>query len=196
MSLPIPVEPEKVVYQGLIVEVVQQKMQEGEKIKTYEFARRSPGTRLIIIKDAKILLTKEYRPELKSWDFRLPGGKVFDSLSDYNNFLNTRKDILIPAKAGAILEAEEEAGVKVGEIKHFATSTCGATVRWDLFYFVVDEFDTQDKQNLGQGENIETNWFTFAEAKKLALSGQMSEDRSAMVMLRYLHGHQGASGKS
>ncbi len=187
MSLPKAAEPEQVVYKGLIVEVVQQKMQEGEKIKTYEFARRSPGTRLIIINEGKVLLTKEYRPELKAWDYLLPGGKVFDSLTQYNEFLSTGQDILVPAKAGAILEAEEEVGVKASDVKHFATSPCGATMRWDLFYFVIDKFDANSDQKLGQGENIETNWFTFEEAKEMALTGQMSEDRSAAVLLRYLH---------
>lgn len=186
-GFPTPAEPEKIVYQGLIVEVVQQKMREGEKERVYEFARRSPGTRLIIISpDQKILLTKEYRPELKSRDYRLPGGKVFDSLTEYNSFLKSGQDILMAATTAAKLEAKEEVGLKVETISHFATSPCGATMRWELYYFVVSKF-TFVTQKPGQGENIETNWFTFDTAKDLALSGQISEDRSAAVLLRFLH---------
>lgn len=186
--VPKPTEPEKIVYQGLIVEIVQQNTDEDGKVKTYEFARRSPGTRLIIVTpNQKILLNKEYRPEIKSWDFRLPGGKVFDSLQEFNSFLTTGQNILVPALAAAKKEAEEEAGIKIEDIKHFATSTCGATMRWDLFYFVVTKFTAPDGQSLEEGENIETNWFTFSQAQEMCLSGQISEDRSAAVLLRWLY---------
>jgi len=184
---PKPIGNEDVVFQGKIIEIVQQKMDEGGKTKTYEFARRSPGTRLIIISpDHRVLLTKEYRLELKDWDYRLPGGKVFDSLAEYNSFLKTGKDIITSAIEAAKREADEEVGLKVEEISHFVTSPCGATMRWDLYYYLVTKF-TEHTQNLGQGENIETNWFSFDQVKEICLSGQMSEDRSAAVLLRYLH---------
>jgi 8-oxo-dGTP pyrophosphatase MutT (NUDIX family) len=171
---------------------VQQKMREGDREKVYEFARRSPGIRLIIISpENKILLTKEYRPELKAWDFRLPGGKVFDSLSQYNAFLKSGDDILVMAAAAARLEAEEEVGLKIENPLHVATSPCGATMRWDLYYFVVSNY-TSSAQKLGQGENIETIWLSLDEAQNLALTGQISEDRSAAVLLRYLHSLKGS----
>ena len=71
-------QPENIVFRGKIVEVVQDAKR--------EFARRSPGVRLLIIKGNQTLLTKEYREEIKSFDYRLPGGKVFDTLVNYNNF--------------------------------------------------------------------------------------------------------------
>lgn len=58
-------------------------MKLGDKKTLFEKARRAPGVRLIIVKEDKILLTREYRDEIKSFDYRLPGGKVFDKLSDY-----------------------------------------------------------------------------------------------------------------
>ena len=46
--------------------------------------RRPPGIRALIVNEnEQILLSKEFRYELNDWDFRLPGGKVFDSLEDY-----------------------------------------------------------------------------------------------------------------
>ncbi|MEK9201312.1 MAG: NUDIX domain-containing protein, partial [Patescibacteria group bacterium] len=103
------------------------------------------------------------------------------------SFLATGQDILVPAKEGAIREAREEVGIQPSNIVHFATSPCGATMRWDLFYFVINKFEANPSQNLGQGENIETNWGSFEEAKNMALSDQMSEDRSAAVLLKYFH---------
>lgn len=63
---------------------------------------------MIVCDKNKILLTKEYRKELKGVDYRLPGGKVFDTLAEYNkNKKNIKKYALIAAKR----ECEEEVGL-------------------------------------------------------------------------------------
>lgn len=178
---------EVVVYQGKIVEVIQQIRKTGDTEKLFEFARRSPGTRLIIGSDDKILLTKEYRTETGNYDYRLPGGKVFDTLEEYNRFLSTGQDILPQAIEAAKKEAREEAGIEVEEINHLWTSINGATVIWDLLYFEVSKFKQLPSQSLEVGEEIETSWVTLERAKELALSGLMQEDRSVAVLLRYLH---------
>ena len=167
-----------ILFQGKIIEVVQ----EGKR----EYARRSPGTRLLIIKDKKILLTKEFREEVKGYDYRLPGGKVFDTLVTYNKFIETGNNVLPIAMEAAKKEAREEVGIVPTETKHIYTSVCGATVVWDLFYFVVSKFEELPTQSLEDGEDISPEWFTFEEAKQMALSGKMSEDRSVAVLLRFL----------
>ena len=80
--------PEEVVYKGKIFEVVKQPMKAGEKKMVFESARRSPGTRLLIVKNNQMLITKEFRSELDDFDYRLPGGKVFDTLDEYDKHLN------------------------------------------------------------------------------------------------------------
>lgn len=171
----------KILFQGKIIEVV--------KDREREFARRSPGTRLIIFDKQKksILLTKEYRQELEGWDYRFPGGKVFDTLTEYNEYLSSGKDIVEAAQKAAVKEAEEETGIKVKNMEFFHRSICGATIIWDLYYFVVDKFELLDSQKLEVGEDIKPIWMSLQEAKEICLSGQMSEDRSVAVLLRYLH---------
>lgn len=175
------VDQGKVVYQGKIFEVVQN--------KNREFARRTPGTRLIIHdkRAGKILITHEMRYELTEGDFRLPGGKVFDSLIEYQDFLETKQDIVEEAKKAAIREARQETGVLVDHIEFFAKSICGATVVWDLFYFIVDKFHMAEGQQLEEGELIEVNWFSLSRAKEIALSDKMKDERSAAILLRYLN---------
>lgn len=159
----------------------------GEKRVTFEYARRSPGTRLIIVSDDKVLLTKEFRREHGGWDYRLPGGKVFDRLADYNAFLKSKGDLLMRAKQAAKREAREEVGLKVKKLKHYHTSKCGATVDWDLFYFIVREFEmAKEGQRLEHGEEIEPVWLSFNMARETILKGKMKEDRSVGVLLRYL----------
>ena len=182
-----PIGDEKIVYQGKIVEVVQQDFQVGAEKKVFEWARRAPGTRLIIVSpDQQILITKEFRAEVGGYDYRLPGGKVFDSLLEYKAFLVTKKEILPMAEAAAKKEAREEAGIEGENMQHIATSKCGATVEWDLYYFVVDKYKELAGQHLEAGEDISLQWLTFAEARELCMSGKMQEDRSVAVLLRWL----------
>lgn len=114
------IESEQIVYQSKIVEVVQQKVKLGGEKKIFEFARRSPGTRLIIVTpENKLLLSKEYRSELDGYDYRLPGGKVFDTLSEYNEFLVSGKDVIEKAKIAAAKEGLEETGIEIEDMNLF-----------------------------------------------------------------------------
>ncbi|MCX6752030.1 MAG: NUDIX domain-containing protein [Candidatus Nomurabacteria bacterium] len=176
---------EKITHQGKIIEVVQKEVEHNGKTQTFEFARRSPGTRLIIPKGNKILLSKEFRHEINGYDYRLPGGKVYDSLEEYNKAIESKLDINESAKNAAIKEAQEEVGIEVKDISFFHKSICGATVVWDLFYFIVNDFD-EVSQQLEHGEDITIESVDRNVAKEMCLNGKISEERSALVLLRYL----------
>ena len=110
-------ENEKIVYSGKIFEIVKYEVNVENKISEFEKARRSPGTRLIIHKDKNMLITKEYRYEHKLYDFRLPGGKVFDTLKEYQEALDNKIDITKSAGNAAKKEALEEAGINLKYIQ-------------------------------------------------------------------------------
>jgi len=177
---------EKITHKGKLIEVVQEEVKQNGKIKTFEFARRSPGVRLIIPQDDNIFLTKEFRREIKDYDYRLPGGKVYDSLDEYNNSLKSGADIIEVAKKAAIKEAYEEVGIEVSDISFMYKSICGATVVWDLFYFLVKNF-TKTNQHLEEGEDIQVETFSLEEVKKMCFDGKIREERSALILLRYLN---------
>ncbi len=186
--VPVPVGQEEVVYSGKIFTVVKQKMRIGEKEVYFEKARRAPGTRLLIVRGRQILMTKEYRAELGDYDYRLPGGKVFDTLTAYQEALS--KDdfsLLDAAKEAASMEAFEEAGIVVKNIEHYHTAHSGATVEWDMYYFLVSEFE-EGEQHLESGEDIEKFWLSFSEAKKICVEGKVREDRTLGVLLGFLLG--------
>lgn len=184
---PTPAGPEKITYRGKMLEVVEQPMRIGEKEISFEFGRRAPGIRLIIPHPAnKILLTREYRTYLKDYDYRLPGGKVLDSLEEYTAFRTSGGDIGEKAREAAIKEAREEVGLIVSNLELFAISKCGASFEWDLYYFVVKSF-TAAEQQLEHGEDITPAPTDIEEAKKMCLDGRMQEERSALILLRYLN---------
>ncbi len=188
MPSPKQIGKDKIVYSGKIFEIVKRAMDEGKRKIEYEYARRSPGVRLIIAKNEKILLTKEFRHEQGGWDWRLPGGKVFDTLKEYNEAMGKSKNILKYAEAAAKKECLEETGLKAKRIKHFYTSVAGSTVIWDLFYFVIEDFEEAGSQNLESGEVISTEWKTFDQVKKMCFSKSIKEDRTIGVLLSFLLG--------
>lgn len=170
---------EEIKYSGKIIEVVQFKS--GDKV--FEKARRSPGVRALIVSGDKILLSREFRQEVSGYDFRLPGGKVFDRLEDYKNHLS--EDMISFATQAVIKEVKEEVGLIAKNPKLLRISKAGATIEWDLFYFLISDFE-QGEQDLEDGEDISFEWHTFEQVKTICTSGQMKEDRSVGILLSYV----------
>lgn len=181
---------QSVIYKGKLFELVHLPQADG---RVFEVARRAPGVRVIIANKAnkKVLLTKEFRKELNAWDYRLPGGKVFDTLDEYEAHRASGDDILNAAKVKAKSEAAEEAGVVVETVEFIAKSTLGATVEWDLYIFEATSWhESEEGQALEAGEEIETGqWFTYDEVEKMVLDGSMQEERIALALLRWIKLH-------
>ena len=93
MNVPESFGEERVVYSGRLFEVVRQPMKVGDRVVEFEFVRRQSGVRLLIVRGDEILLVREFRFELNGFDYRLPGGKVFDCLKDYKVALSENKDV-------------------------------------------------------------------------------------------------------
>lgn len=189
MIKPIPAGPEEIVFSGKIIEIVHQKMNIGGKEIVFERARRAPGTRLVILsKDkASILITKEHRHEIDTDDYRLPGGKVFDKLKDFKQALGDGVNIGEIAKAAAQKELLEETGLISNNLTLLNLSHAGATIEWDLYYFLVEDFTESNKgQQLENGESISVNWIPNNEVLNLCLNGDIKEDRSVAALFRYL----------
>lgn len=178
---------ERIFAKGKLFELIQTEQLDG---RIFEVARRAPGVRLIIAdQDAqKILLTKEFRQELGEWDYRLPGGKVFDSLDEYESFRSEGGDIAAVAERKAMEESIEEAGIQINTLTEFKKSTLGATVEWDLFVFESKDWQQHEAgQQLETGEHIEAdNWFTYEDAAAMALEGHMQEERIALILLQWI----------
>ncbi len=178
---------DEVIAKGKLFELVHFVQDDG---RIFEVARRAPGVRIIIPdkQQEKILLTREFRSELQGWDYRLPGGKVFDTLDDYEACRSSGGDLLEAAKLKAKAEGAEEAGIDVQEVELYKKSTLGATVEWDLYIFEATKWQVHtDGQRLEHGEQIETdNWFTFAEVERMIIEGDMQEERIALILLQWI----------
>ena len=148
---------------------------------------RAGGKRGIIVKDNSILITKEYRTELDDYDYRLPGGKVFDTLEDYKNAIKNDSDLLECAIHAAKKECIEETGLIADQLDLFKISKAGATVEWDLYYFITyNPVENENGQMLEAGEIIKPDWYSFEEVRQLCLDGKIKEDRTLGVLLTFL----------
>lgn len=186
---------DKVLYEGDLFEVVHRtknavfKVGEKEVFKTinYELVQRSPGIRAIIVRENKILLAYEYRYELNAWDYRLPGGKVYDTIErfHYSNKNGEFETDLIKKLKEEVLE---EVDIKIKSFQLLNVSHSGLTVNWDLYYYLVDDFITitNDCIQKTEYEYIEPKWFDFSTAMELCLNGSVSEARSAFEIIRFI----------
>ena len=183
---------ENVIAKGKIFELVQTTQPDG---RVFEVARRAPGVRVIIADKAnkKLLLSREFRKELNAWDFRLPGGKVFDKLDEFEAHRQRGDDIVEAAERKAIAEAKEEVGIVAADMNLVTVSTLGATVEWDLYVFEAVEWQETNEQELEPGEQVEAgNWFNFEEVRHMILEGKMQEHRVALVVLQWLSSQESA----
>lgn len=171
---------ENIVFEGKVGEVVHTTQPDGRVFEQY---RRPPGTRLIIVSpERKILITREHRHETDNVDYRLPGGKVYDTLSEYNQ--NRDGDIKAAAIEGAIREAREECGLEIRDPELITVAKAGATVEWDLYYYLIRDYsELSEGQSLEHGEDIEVTWLSPAEIHQAIQNGQMQEWRSVGVLL-------------
>jgi 8-oxo-dGTP pyrophosphatase MutT (NUDIX family) len=137
----------------------------------------------VIVSAGKVLLTEEYRQETGDIDLRLPGGKVFDDKESFAEAVRTGR--LNEAVEEAVArEALEEVGVLVSHPKLLTIAKAGATVEWDLHYFLVHDFaDAPGGPSPEEGEDIVPIWLAPEEIIAAIRKGRMSEWRSVGVLL-------------
>lgn len=181
---------EEIFAKGKMFELVHETQNDG---RVFEVARRAPGVRLIIAdkENQKVLLTKEFRRELRAHDFRLPGGKVFNTLDEYGAYRKSGADILSAAENQAKIEAAEEAGIDISTLRLFRKSALGATVEWDLYVFEATGWQPhKDGQQLKDDEPLDivgADFYSYAEVENKILSGEMQEERIALILLQWIN---------
>jgi len=160
-----------------------------KKVVTRNMVRRPPGIRALIIdyENKKILLSREFRYELNGWDYRLPGGKVFDSLEDYKESIN-EDTVLKHVEMTVPKEVMEEVGLIVKNPKLLKISHDGAGVVWDLYYYEITDYElSEDGPKLEEDEVIEGFvWKDFDEIVNLCIQKEIHEERTVGVLLSYI----------
>lgn len=176
--------PETIKYEGKIIRIVGKVSPSGKELET---AIRPPGTRILIhdVEQDRILLTHEIRLDIGD-DFRLPGGKVRNTNSDWDLIKDSPRLDSEIITAGS-KESREECGYELLNPKVFTVATSGGpTIKWDLYYIVATEFTNLGHQELEADEEITMQWYSIPEVIDLCLSGKIQEGRSVAAILQYL----------
>lgn len=190
---------DSVLFNGKMFQVINRKIKKNMMINNhyysvgldYELIKRAPGVRAIIVNNNKILLNKEYRYEINDWDYRLPGGKVFDSLEEYQNAINKKNlDKCIIEKLNQ--ELIEEAEIVPIKFDFYCKSLCGFTVEWDLYYYIVYDFKELNTSKMkclrkNEYEFIEHCWVDYKTAFDYCMEKKISEERSSNTLIRFLY---------
>ncbi len=175
------------VFNGTVGQVLQNK-------KGREYYRRSPGVRGIIDTDKGLIISKEKRLYLdKEFDYRLPGGKVADTLSEYLIFLSkvaqdaSSNDFLI--RDALIKELKEEVGVSFARygkgVSLFHISPSSSSVEHDLYYYLITEYEIGEAKP-EEDEVIERLELSYKEVWDLLINKEFSEDRTRAVLYDFL----------
>lgn len=165
-----------------------------KKLIKRKMVRRPPGVRALILNkndNQKILLSKEFRYELDKWDYRLPGGKVFDTLDLYKEAI-ARNDVQKYVDESVAKEVLEEVGLIVKSQKLLKISHDGAGVIWDLFYYEIKDYEESlDGAHLEENEFVEGYvWKSFDEIIKMCIEQKINEERTVGVLLSYILKHK------
>lgn len=159
------------------------------KVVKRNMVRRPPGIRALIVDDEnmKILLSHEFRYELNGWDYRLPGGKVFDSLEDYKKSIK-ENTVLEHVEKTVPKEVMEEIGLIVKNQKLLKVSHDGAGVIWNLYYYEITDYEiSKDGPKLEEDEVIEGFvWKDYDEIIDLCIQSEIHEERTVGVLLPYV----------
>lgn len=158
--------------------------------KGWELATRPPGTRLLILRQGEtmpeMLITKEFRQSFNDYDYRLPGGKVVDTLDEY---LALDSDEAIYAKIEEAVHREslEEAGIKPHSMTLYQSTRQDATVQWNLYFMLIEDFEEVGQQaNDYEEEEIHPHWMPLDEVFRLCMEGHVQENRSRAVLYDYI----------
>jgi len=135
----------------------------------HEYLWRTDGARIIAFDEqGQVLLTREYRHELKEWDWRVPGGKV---------------DPGETPKEAAHREFREETGFKAANLHFLWGTTPDSTVRYRRYFFLAKDL-SEVGASRDDGEQMSVHWVPLDRAAEMALEGEIKEEISALALLR------------
>ncbi|HJR07314.1 MAG TPA: NUDIX hydrolase [Pyrinomonadaceae bacterium] len=164
---------EEIIHEGKHFKVIHETVEIEGKIRVWEYVKRKDGTRTIAIdQNNNILLTREYRHELRAEDWRLPGGRLDDESE--------------PIAEAAKREFREETGFIADKWEYLWSTTPESTVRYFRHFFLATELK-QGQSEPEEGTKITVHWIPLPQAYEMALRGDIKEEIAALAIIRFFH---------
>ena len=162
------------IYDGVVVKLRKDKVVTERGFETYrEVIHHGGGACILVVKDKKILLVKQYRYAYGKEIYEIPAGKRDEG-----------EDFFVTAKR----ELEEETGLiplnltKITEIY----PTPGYTDE-EIGIFFADKFE-QGKLNFDDTEDLSSEWVEEEKVFKMLENGEIKDAKTIIAILWYKSG--------
>jgi ADP-ribose pyrophosphatase YjhB (NUDIX family) len=178
----VPAGDERVRHRGERVAVVERPMAGPDGVERAEFARRSPGVRLVVHDDGEVLLLPDgpQGPGEPTW--RLPGGPVFDSLPAFEAVRHGDGSVRDAADEAAARLLRETVGLDPAEPERLFVLDAGPGVEFDLHCYLVERWRPAPRE----GDPSDATWVGRDEVRRACLDGRVPEARAALALVRWL----------
>lgn len=152
----------------------EQKVNTSGQTETHEYVWRKDGTRIIgVTWDKKIVLNHEFRYEKNAFDWRVPGGRL-----DFEDE---------PLVEAAKREFRQETGYVAENWRFLWSSSPDSTVRYQRHFFLATGLELIGADRDPGEFGTETHLIELDEANRMALTGQIEEEISALAIARLLY---------
>ena len=159
----------KKIYDGRVIKLRVDEIETDKGVKqTREVVSHGGGAAVLVVKDGKILLEKQFRYPYKEIIWEIPAGKR-----------DKGEDFIVTARR----ELEEETGYvaeKLVEICKYLPSP-GYTDEVIRVYRATCL--TQTKAHLDEGEFLTAKWFDKNELKKMIARGEINDGKTLVALL-------------
>lgn len=163
-------EERELVWEGKELRIYRERVAVGNQVLLLEQVVRVDGTRILALNnEQQLLLTNEYRRELGRRDWRLPGGRL-DSDEE-------------PPLLAAKRELKEETGYTAELWTYLWSSVPHSSVRYQRHFYLACGLKLGETYREAS-EDISVHWVSFEEGIQMALDGWVSEEISALSILR------------
>lgn len=159
------------VFKGVMFELKQaEAVYSNGKKDLFEKAFRTPSIIVVPIhKNGDVLMIKEYRLALKSYEWFLPAGRMDKETN--------------PKKA-AIRELEEETGFTSKKLTLLSKHGDSNTLEYIHYIYLAEDLEPIEKKDVNEDEDITLHPMSFKKALELALDGEIKIPEICFALLQ------------
>ncbi|MDO4340069.1 MAG: NUDIX hydrolase [Eubacteriales bacterium] len=153
--------------------IVQDQVLVNGKEQPYDYLEIKPGVCILPIKDGRVILQKQYRYPVQSWEWELPGGFI---------------DAGETAEQAAVRELKEETGCAAKRLVPLGAFYPSFGSTDEKIYLFLAFCGNLSRHSREPGEVIELHEISIEEMKRLIASGSFMHGAGLAAWARYISG--------